>query len=303
MNNYGLNDDYFYQEVLLDSLDATTTAEPGQTSLNNPLFIFARPFRNICAIKILSAQVPYTYYAITQYNYSFVLTEDALSVTITLPIGNYSPNSMAETLATVLSTQSPHGYVYIVNYSAQTNNLSITNSTGGPAAVFSLVFGNSNDTGNTNPRVSLGFGPGTNTSSAINNLQTLISGAVQFGANYLYLNSDSVGFLVKTYLPLGAKNLNNGDIGPQLALIDAVANPNGVIFYNDPDPQKWFSMEVFNLSSIDLYFTAGNTSQVVDFNGQPFSVKIGILIQNPNRATTQGATYAQGRVQTRVVPQ
>ena len=305
MNNYGLNDDYKYEEIYLDSLDATVSNDPAYASTDYPLFIFARPFKNIAAFKILSAQIPYTYYTINSNNNTFRLNELGFDfVTISLPQGNYSPNSMADTLATVLSTNSPNDFVYVVNYSAQTNNFSITNTTGGPTAFFSLIFGDIRDTGNNNPRLYLGFGPALNTSNLLGTTQVLISGAVQFGANYLYVNSQTIGNLVQSYLPLGATNLNNGDVGPQIGKIDTLSNPNGVIFYTDPYPQKWFSMEnLFNLSSLELYCTLGNTNHVMEFNGQSFSVKIGMLVQNPNRVASQGATYGQGRVQTRVVPQ
>lgn len=305
MNNYGLNDDFRYIEIELDSLDAQLTFSNPYTPLNWPLFYFNRPFVNIAAFKILEAQVPFTYYVVNPTNDTFILQENgSMNTTITLPSGNYNPNQMAITLATYLSTESPNDWVYVVNYSAATNNFAITNTSGGPTGNFSFIFGTSTDTGNTNPRLLLGFGSGTTSSFLSNTSQIITSGAISlFGADYMYLNSTIMGPLVQLYLPQGAINLANGDIGPQVCKMTVNDAPNETIYYTDPDPQKWFNMEnLFNLSSVDFYFTLGNTNQVVDFNGQNFSLKVGILIRNSNQNNFQSATYAQGRVQSRVTP-
>ena len=293
-------DDFDYVELCLDSLDASNAGSGVETSLNWPVFQFTRTLNNVAALKVLEATLPYSFYQITPLNGTFVLDEVTASASLTLPPGNYSTNSMADTLATLLSAHSPSNYVYVVNYSTQTSNLSITNSTTGE---FSVIFGDSEDTGQLNPRLMLGLGPGVTSSVLIRNYDTIITGALKMTSNYLYVNSRAIGTLVNLYLPQGAKNLSVGEVGPQLAKIPINSEANGTILYVDPCPQKWFPIE--NLSSftaIDFFCTLGNTSPIIDFNGQSFSVKLGLLIKNNAYTEHQGATYDQGRIRTRITP-
>lgn len=58
-----------------------------------------------------------------------------------------------------------------------------------------------------------------------------------------------------------------------------------VIFWQNPDPQKWFDIgELKNLASLDIYFTFPNTRTPVAFNGLQFSVKLGILIERKEKS-------------------
>lgn len=301
-NNFGLNNDFEYIELALDSLDATNAKTSGVTTLNWPVFEFTRNLSDVVAIKVLDVAVPVSFYAITDANGSFVLAETGAPMgIIMLPPGNYMPNTLANTLATLLSASSPSHYAYVVNYSAQTGNLAIVNSSTGP---FSLIFGGPNDTGNTNPRQMLGFGPGINASTRLGLFDTLITGSIQTMPSYLYLNSTTLGYMINLYIPQGARNLAVGEVGAQIAKIPISANANDVLMYTDPDPQKWFPLaNLASFTSIDMYFTLGNTNHVMDFNGQPFSVKLGLLVRNNNATVSQGATFAQGRVRSRISPQ
>jgi hypothetical protein len=63
-----------------------------------------------------------------------------------------------------------------------------------------------------------------------------------------------------------------------MAKIPIDRQPGDVIYWQDPDPEKWFDLEnLSSLTEIDFYITLGNTRGVVDFNGQPFSLKLGII--------------------------
>jgi len=64
---------------------------------------------------VLQANIPKSYYLI-QSNESFQLTEDLNTVTITVPVGNYTRKSFASTVQGLLNTNSPHGYNYAITY-------------------------------------------------------------------------------------------------------------------------------------------------------------------------------------------
>jgi len=58
-----------------------------------------------------------------------------------------------------------------------------------------------------------------------------------------------------------------------------------------------------NLAFVDLYFTLGNSDQKpLDFNGQSFSVKMGVLINQMNHVDNQSGLFSQGRVAKRIRP-
>ena len=64
-------------------------------------------FDHVC---VMQACIPKSYYLI-KANETFTLTEDAKSVNISLPVGNYR-----STLQSMLTTNSPNGYTYTVTY-------------------------------------------------------------------------------------------------------------------------------------------------------------------------------------------
>ena len=69
-------------------------------------------FDHVC---VMQACIPKSYYLI-KANETFTLTEDAKSVNISLPVGNYTRKSFASTLQSMLTTNSPNGYTYTVTY-------------------------------------------------------------------------------------------------------------------------------------------------------------------------------------------
>jgi hypothetical protein len=252
-NNYGLNDSLSYVELELDSLDAisspyqiqsppvvsTTLIEQVKTS-DWPQFNLARPLPNVAAIKILEVQIPFSYYVISQENSSFTFAESgfgitATTATITLPSGNYTATTLCTVLSTLLTAASGNGLTYAVTYSTTNGRLSIT-TVMGVSTFFSLTFGSSGDTGNTNPRLWLGFNQTQTCILGVTGYKTLIApNALQItGPNYIYVNSTTLGSLATIYLPSGATNLGSGSIGPQLAKIPVNCQPGGVITWQDP---------------------------------------------------------------------
>lgn len=287
----GFSPSYRYYEFELDSLDCVSGAVSGVSKTNWPLFKIGgkRPLQNIAAIKILEVQIPFTYYIFNSGNNTFQLDETGqVPVTVTIPVGNYGITQLQTVLAGALTSASLNLHTYTVSYDTSTQKLTIWNNVL-VTSPFSVIMGNGADTDGdqTSPGQALGFPVGETFTSGFSGVLVgtnrgdyITSPFVIMltGPNYLYVNSNKVGNLTDLYLPQGAINLGFGNGGPQMAKVPIDKQPGNVIFWQDPDPEKWFDMEnLSSLTEIDFYITLGNTSQVVDFNGQPFSLKLGII--------------------------
>lgn len=314
--NYGLNNTLEYYEYALDSADALSSNSASATNLNWPLFVIPnnRTLINVAAIKIIEVQIPFTYYVISQYNNTFQLKQGGLGpFTVTLPPGNYSvlePFNTTSTnntniqyaLASALNSVAPFGVQYTSTYDFNTQKLYVYTT---PPTQFALIFGNEvTDPGNSNPRVYLGFNPGTNSSNGSG--QLIAPNAQQIsGDNYIYVNSSFFGGQVNMFLPDGAVNLNGGAAGPQVAKVPVTVNSGGIIEWQDPDTQKWFDLEnQNNVSQFDFFLTLGNkTAQYpLDLNGQSFSLKLGMLVNKMVHNDVLGGGVHNDRVFQRSYP-
>lgn len=306
MGDYGLSDSFEYKEFSLDSLDADGPFTSSSASTDWPRFTIAAdgPLENVAALKVLEAEISFSWDVFNSSNNTFQINETVGGIkTITIPVGNYTSSAMATALTTAFVTAGTSA-TYTVTYSGLRNRLVFTSSTNNP---FSLVFGNTTDTGNSNPRLFIGFTAGTTDSATAGSFQAITTpnALLLSGPNYLYLNSTKLGPDMEVYLPRGAKNLGDGGRGPQIAKIPINTNQNGMITWKDPDPQKWFKFrQLQSLSNFDFYLTLGNTSSQtpLQLNGLGFSLKLGILIQNLTNTDRVLPTAQNGRVNLREGP-
>jgi hypothetical protein len=105
---------------------------------------------------------------------------------------------------------------------------------------YAFIFGTSADEGILNPRLAMGFGPGATYGDISGGTVTIISNSIQItGPNYIYINSSLLGSSCKLYLPQG-NDSTRGTLSFQMAKVPVNCNPNGVIYWIDPDPQKWY---------------------------------------------------------------
>lgn len=299
--NYGINDEYTYYEFSLDSLDAKTSRNSSNTSLNWPEFQI-ESVQDVVAMKVIEADIPFSYYVFNQYNNTFILGEHLGAIhtysLVTIDPGNYNGTTIIAPLQSALNAASPNvgavpgGWNYIVSYSAAQGKFAIIATAAPVGGTFSFVFGGTENEGNTNPRLWLGFTPGETFSSASASMIAPNVAMIE-GPNYLYLNS-SLGNEVDLWLPDNAQLLPNK--GTQLATIPVNVNKFAIINWQDPDPQKWFSVDIQNFCNIDFYVTMGNDPRKLDFNGQPFHIKLGLLKQNKSLTIRQTGTLEQGGV-------
>ena len=305
---YGIAPEYLYSEYFLDSYDNSGKANVSYPATDWPRFELGGkiPLKGVVAIKFISAEIPFSYYIFKSSNNTFSLAENGGgNVTVTIPVGNYTSGEMTTLLGSLLTAATTVGATYVVSISNQTNKLSFTGS-GGTLASFILTFGSVGGTGNTSPRLYLGFEGGSTSSTGLT--LTAPNPVNLSGANYLYLNSLAIGSLVDCNLAFGSVNLGGGNGGIQVARIPVNVAPGGTILYNDPIPDFWFDVGVVeNLQSLDLYLSLGNqgssaTIVPLALNGLNFSVKLGILRRKTTDDQTQGGGFNQGRVVKRSRP-
>jgi hypothetical protein len=313
-NNYGLNDSLKYYEYQLDSLDATSSNSTGVAKTDWPLFLLGgkQPLTNIAAFKILEVQIPFSWYVfndqntkINANNTQWTLTEtggsnDGQALYPQLAIGNYAGGSaLATALQAALNGVSSN---YLVQFDTQTQKFRFS-TTKTLVSAFSFTFGAPTNSGNFNPRLYIGFPGGTTTSVAL--LMEAPNVVLISGPNYVYVNSTAIGQLTNLYLPQGAVNLGGGNSGPQMAKIPVNISSGNVIFWQDPDPQKWFDVENLPLlNQIDFYLTLGNTTTQIPLrlNGLSFSLKLAVLQNQFTHNDLGGGLQHQDRVVKRMRP-
>jgi hypothetical protein len=290
-NNYGLNNSYDYYEYVFDSSQSING------DVNNPTFLIGgkKPITNLAAIKILEVQIPYSYYACTGDQMKFGFTNAGGTVETFIPAGNYTITTLIAAFQNALnaaSTATGSPQVFTVTYVPLTGKLVAQ----AVAGTFTLTF-----TG-TGIEPLLGFNVGSYASPLL--APFFISApnvAVVTGPSYLYVNSNTVGTLVNLYLP--GNNAVGGNAGPQIAKVPVNANPGGTIYWQDPDPQKWFDVEnLTSLQKIDFYLTLGtNVKEVLELNGVPFSIKVGMLLTNMDTSNV-GSGLDESRISKRIRP-
>lgn len=312
----GLSDQYEYFEMQFDSLDTKNTPDGRAETTDWPLFYLGRPLTEVAGIKIIETQIPFSYYVFNSLNNTFLLYVEGicLNAVVTIPVGNYSATTIVTMLKTqldaaLLSQGSPTPFRFTVTLSGatsspQTGKITISLNSSSNIAMI-LGFGVTGDPGNYNPRLYLGFNAGGNVATYVPGTGMVLEAPnvnLISGPNYLYINSRKIGQLVNTYLPAGAANLGNGNSGPQLAKIPVNVQPGGIIFWSDPDPEKYFDLEnLVNFADVDFYLSLGNTSTQIplQLNGLSFSIKMGILVNKTVRNELQGGTAAANRVYAR----
>jgi len=308
--DYGLSDNYEYYEFALDSLDASYSNQAGTASTDWPVFEVAGkgPLKDIVAVKILDAQIPFSWYVFNSVNNTFLMRVDAgVDQVITIPIGNYTASSLAVALQGAIVAV--FGANYTVIYSVLRQKFLFT-KTGGAGTNFTFTFGApagipgvQANSGNRNPRLWIGFPPGSTTSVA--GVMEAPNCDLVSGANYLYVNSSRIGSDVDMYLPQGAFNLGGGKAGPQMAKIAIHTNPGGVVNWVDSDPQKWFKFDQLqSLNNFDFFLTLGNTTSEypLKLNGLGFSLKLGVLKLQRMSLDIVDSTQQNGRIARREGP-
>lgn len=279
MGDYGLNQTFEYCEVALDSSDASSyagsfTSSPSIAKFSWPSYFFTSRQEKVAAMKILSAEIPFVFDVINSSNNTFTYTDTGVPNTITIPPGTYTGPQLATELTTLISAISGG---FTVTWNSSTLKFTF-NHVG--AGAWSLFFPDRNT-----PYSFLGFLPGIEYGNSGPSSVVSVIVANVTGPYYLYVNSSKVGSLINFNLTDGNPQ---GGSGPQVCRIPVNVNYGNVIFYNDPDPTKYFDFFAGNqFDSFDFYLTLGSdqTQIPLDMKGAPWSLKLALLTYRP--ATTE----------------
>lgn len=277
----GVNDIYEYNEIHLDS------AARDQGTNDEPIFNLAPAFSQVMGIKLVSAQIPFTYYVFNTGNGTFAYLpagDPAQAKTVTLPPGNYTVASIAAPLTAAL--QSATGDTFTCTYSGATGRFTLRSNSG---AVFALQFGSADDDGSTNPRIWLGFAAGINPSDASGVLVAPHAANIT-GPNYLLVTSSFAGRISRCI------RVNGGSTAevPALAKIPVTVNPYGLITYNDPNGSYAFDMSMAQVQQVKIGLVYGHTMQKVQMNGAPWSLVLQVLTQRDTSAARRVIDSGEG---------
>jgi hypothetical protein len=121
------------------------------------------------------------------------------------------------------------------------------------------------------------------------------------GPNNLYINSVTIGNICKAYIP--ESQLSVGETNPQLAMVPVNVNPGGVIWWQDPVPNEVFDTKnLYSLSRVDFYLTAGTNRNPIKLNGLGFQLKLIVYVKNNESGTSMSGSLGQNRAVLQVQP-
>lgn len=213
--------------------------------------------------------------------------------TVTITPGNYTTNTIGSAIISAISTAGFAG-TYTVSYSDATQKLTIASSN----KQFDLLFTNvASDKLCTLP---IGFDPYLQ-SSVINVSSVTTPNAVALsGPSFVYIRGT-----------LGIGSGDNfvvcddgeiGDMGNILAAIPVNTVPGGTISWTNPAPRGGvFGVSADVIRSGTFWCTSGDDDSILDFNGQPFEFKLGMLVKTKDD-TVYGHTNGYGGRSTISVP-
>lgn len=271
----GVNDVYEYNEIHLDSQQADNP----QDGAFHPRFAITPPIPGVIGVKLLTAQIPFSWDIVTTDNNSFTVN----ATTVTLPTGNYTLNLLLDTLngltddvfdANETDTTNPTlpvGGLHVHwDYNQRTGCLIATMTNNTIADALDVVMEK-----DASPWAIVGMvAPGS--FRLLRNVPYEFPGQVNVtGANYLLLASNSIAGRV-------SKNIRiNGQSTPHplvLAKIPVTVNPGSVVLYTDSSPGYCFDVGMEQLQNIDLLLLSGDDLKPI-VPKSPWSLSLMVLSQ------------------------
>ena len=196
---------------------------------------------------ILQADIPISYYLVPANYNTFVLSENGVSVTVTVPVGNYNANSFATVLTSLLNASSPNGWVYTVTFPSGINTVSTAKYT------FSVT-GNSGQTASFTFTNALYEQFGFNTNSTISFTSSVVSANV-------------VSFVPETSLIIHSDIVNDGETD----ILQVVFNNNNTPFstatYQCSDVNSFSKPLRTTQSNVYHFSITDEHGRTIDLNG------------------------------------
>lgn len=197
-------------------------------------------------VVLLSCYIPKSYYLFQDGSNTFTLDENTSQATITIPVGNYSVNSLKTKLKTLLDAGSPNGWTYTISTpstgDAQTGKLSYAVSGNGgvqPDFIFTNVV-----------YEQLGF-EANSTNSFVGNALTSVN---------------IINLQVEPTLFLHSDIIQDSDNVLQEIFVSNNLNYSGIVFENknSKDYAKPISSKTNN---VYRFYLTNESSEKIDLNG------------------------------------
>lgn len=230
----------------------------------NSRFTINIPFTNednFDRVAVLQATIPKSFYLVQSGQNTFTLTEGVSSVTITIPIGNYSRRSLQDTVQDLLNTASPFGLVYTVTWpavnEANTGKFTFTCNNGGIQPIFTFSDNNIAQYLGFNPSSSYQFSAYSLTSANVINLQN---------NNIIYLHSDIC---------------TNGNDDVLQEIYTAAGDPTySNIHYENYDFEAYSKQLVSKSKTLYEFYLTDKNQIEVDLNGVDFHMTLVLFKHN-----------------------
>lgn len=294
----GVNDVWHYTELHLDSSarDAGTNDEPE--------FILPIPIHDVMGFKVLSAEIPFSYYLVHDHNSlaEFYVNYNGTVQThsFNIPNGSYgSPEELAKTWQDLINANVNTSFQYVVDFRPTSGTFAVyaqtSNGTrlrpGDDPNFHGLLFRFPTGPNGESCGPIFGCFPGRNYGSVHEEPADHPPGSLYevhtelvnlTGPNYLQLFSNLGNQLSNKLLVNGSSTSSP----PVIARIPVNAGPFEIITYKDPNPGYLFDTSLSQLQNVQLSLRLGrDENHPLALNNQPWSVVLMVLSQ---RETTAG---------------
>jgi hypothetical protein len=261
--------------------------------VNKPTVFANSPITDVVAISVLEAQVPYTFYTIGIYNNKFYMRERAIGagagatsapyLTCTITPGNYNTGNIGTAVASAIVAGGLVG-TYTITFSTISGKLTLASSDKQFDLLTAVPTGLQTEWDE--PFNYLPNACCTPLGLEYYNRQNYINVTSLTFPNALSLSGPSWVMLRGNFGIGSADNLvlcDDGTIenlGNVLAAIPVNTVPGSTISWRNNAPRGgFFAVSSSVLDSATFWCTSGDDDTQLDFNGQPFQFKLGILVR------------------------
>lgn len=200
-------------------------------------------------VAVLQATIPKSYYIVQAGRNTFQLNEDGEIVTISVPIGNYSRSSFKVAVQALLTSNSPHGFIYTIsipNVASQADDgkYTFTVSDPPPTMVIQFIF---------TDFLFEQFGFDDNSTNLFVDLTLKSTNVVKFQLkDVLYIHSD----------------ISNNGVDDVLQEILGVDSPTfgNLLFFNYSF--EAYSKPITNVNNVYHFYLTDEDNVPIDLNGQ-----------------------------------
>ena len=241
--------------------DADRHHQSGMTVVLKEHIHASHPEDRIC-VKLISAQIPFSFYTCTEKNNKIKLS--TAEAPYSIPKGNYNVSSLKTALNTLLVG-------FTVTYNETQAKFTITNNAGN---AFTIDPKTPNSA-----RVVLGFSAGFSGASSPSVTSDNVVD-VTGGLRCLYVRSSLMSNTVLT-----GSSAVSSDI---LAVVPITTNAGGVIMYTSPNPSSLLYTANKTLTHVDIKVTEEHSGDTVDMNGNHWTCEIEISFCREHTENSDG---------------